>query len=80
MEPNFSTHDLVTVMQHRSTPQMNFGLTDTICLSLAIALPAAVIVAIVGYRKYEAKIMRQRLERIQRLNRIWQLDSGKSLS
>jgi hypothetical protein len=59
------------------TPQTDVAQSNPIISSLAIVLPAVVLCAIVGYRKYRAMILRRQ---IQRLNQLWQLDISKNLS
>ena len=66
-----------TSTQPNPTLQPDFALSNTISGSLTIILPAIVICAIMGRRKYRTTILQRR---IQRLNRLWQLDSNKKLS
>jgi hypothetical protein len=44
---------------------------------LVILIPIVIVCAIMGDRTHKAKVLQQR---IHRLNRIWQLDSSKKLS
>lgn len=72
-----STLKTGTFTQPSSTAQTDAALFNVIGGSLTIALPLVLSCAIVGYRKYQAVILQQQ---IQRLNRLWQLDSSKNLS
>lgn len=77
MQGGACTFKPVTSMQHNSTQHTNVALIDIFSVMMAIAFPAVAIVAVVSYRKQRAKVLRQR---IQRLNRLWQLDSKPKLS
>jgi hypothetical protein len=77
MRGNPGTVKIVTSTQPDSTPQPDLVLTNVVSGSLAIALPVVLICAIVGYQKHKAAVLRRR---IQRLNRLWQLDSSEKLS
>jgi len=59
-----------------STQSTDSASTDLFTSWMAIAFPIFVVIAIVIYRKHQTRIRRQR---IQRLKRIWQLDSSKTL-
>lgn len=74
---NPSTLKTGTSTKPNSTSQTDAALFNVMGGLLAIALPLILVCAIVGYRKYRAKILRQR---VQRLNRQWQLGSSKELS
>jgi hypothetical protein len=66
-----------TTTQPDLTPQPDVAPSNTILNSLAIALPLIAICAIVGYRKYRARVMQWR---IQHLNHLWHLDCNEKLS
>ena len=67
----------ITSTQHHSMQQVNVAQSNTISGLLVVLFPVVVVCAIVTYRKQRARTLRQR---IQRLNRLWQLDSSKNLS
>ena len=77
MQSGLSTYKTVPSTQHNPTQQSDIAATNAIIGSLAIALPVVVLCAIAGYRKHQSMLMQRR---VQRLNRIWQLDSSKKLS
>ncbi len=61
-----------------ATPNPSAQPSDAIFISTAIiVLPIMLMVTVLSYRRYRAMITRQR---IQRLNRIWQLDCSTELS
>ncbi len=67
----------VTFTQHHPTPPADVAATNAVIGVVAIALPIVLFCAIVAHRKHKATVMQQR---IQRLNRLWQLDSSETLS
>lgn len=53
------------------------NLVPSIAMSgLLIMLPVVVVSAVVSYRKYRSTVLQRR---IQRLNRLWQLDTHRKL-
>ncbi len=77
MQNSSSIHKTSTSTQHTLVQPTDVAATNALIGSLAIALPIAVLCAIVGRRKYQSTLMQRR---VQRLNRIWELDSSKNLS
>lgn len=77
MQSSLSAYKTITSPQYSSTQQADIAQANAIMASLVIALPIVVVCAIVGYRKYRATVMQQR---IKRLNRLWQLDASHKLS
>ncbi len=77
MQPGLSTQKTVTVTQHKPIQHTDVAPINAISVLLVLLLPVVVIGAIAGYRKRKATVLQQR---IQRLNRLWQLDSSKNLS
>lgn len=59
------------------TPPADVALSNTISGLLVIVLPAVVVCTILVHRKCREMILQRR---IQRLNRLWQLDSSRKLS
>jgi hypothetical protein len=84
MQSGLSIYKTVPSTQHNPTQQADIAATNAIIGSLAndfvalsaIALPVVVLCAIAAYRKHKARVLQQR---IHRLNQIWQLDSSKNL-
>ena len=77
MQNSSSLHKTSTSTQPHPTQPSDVAATNALIGSLAIALPVVVICAIAAYRKHQSTLMQRR---VQRLNRIWQLDSSKNLS
>lgn len=77
MQSGLSTYKTVTSTQHNSAHQADIARSNAIISSLTIALAVVVIGAIVTYRKHKATVLQRRM---QRLNRLWQLDTSKNLS
>ena len=77
MQGSLSIQKAVISTPYNPTQQASVARSNAICQLLVILLPVVVLCAIVGHRKYQAMVLRWQ---IQRLNRIWQLDSSKKLS
>jgi hypothetical protein len=63
--------------QRNAVQQNDVALSNNISGLLVIALPIVVICTIVAYRKRKAIVLQRRIDR---LHRIWQLDTSKKLS
>ncbi|KAM3098067.1 hypothetical protein ACKFKG_06490 [Phormidesmis sp. 146-35] len=78
MQGSLSTYKIIVPStQHHSVQPTNVAAVNVVLGSLAIAFPIVVGCAIVSYRTHRAMVVRRQ---IQRLNRIWQLDSSNNLS
>lgn len=77
MQSNLSTHRADISTQLNSTQATNITPVNALISSLMIAIPVVVITAVARYRKYRVMVIQKR---IQRLNRLWQLDISKNLS
>jgi hypothetical protein len=77
MHNNLYIQESATSTTHLSTQKADIAHSNTVSGLLAILLPTVALGAIAIYRKHQARMMRQQ---IQRLNRIWQLNSSETLS
>lgn len=77
MQGNTSNYKTVTSTQYNSTQPTDIARSTAISGFFVILLPVVVIGAIVGYRKCKAMVLQQR---INRLNRLWQIDSSQKLN
>ena len=77
MQVGLSTQKTVTTTQYNPTQQADVARSNAINGLIAIALPLVVIGAILAYQKHKSTVLQRR---IQRLNRLWQLDTSKNLS
>jgi hypothetical protein len=71
-----SSHRTITSTQHNLTQNADTTQANTINAVLVLLFPVVIICTIASYRKYRAIVMQRQ---IQRLNRLWQLDSSKKL-
>ena len=76
MQVGLSTQKTAAIVQCKPMQHTDFAPINAISVLLTIALPVVVIGAIVAYQKHRTTILQQH---IQRLNRVWQLDSSKNL-
>ena len=76
MQSAFYSQRTVPSPQYSPTQQADIARLNAINGLLVITLTLIVVGAIVGYRAHKATVLQRR---VQRLNRIWQLDSSKNL-
>jgi MFS-type transporter involved in bile tolerance (Atg22 family) len=76
MQSSLSTYKPITSTPHNLTQQADIARSNAIS-GLLVILFVVVVGAIVGYQKHRSTIMQQR---IQHLNRIWQLDPKRKPS
>jgi hypothetical protein len=77
MHHNLYIQESATSTTHPSTQQADIAHSNIVSGLLAILFPIVALGAIAICRKHQARLMRQR---IQRLNQIWQLNSSETLS
>ena len=75
MPTNLRTYRTVPSTPYLVDQHMAEARSQIISGLFVILVPLIVVGAIVGYRKYKARMTQQQ---IQHLNRLWQLDSSKS--
>jgi MFS-type transporter involved in bile tolerance (Atg22 family) len=77
MQAGLYSQKTVTTTQHNPTQHTDVAPINVISVSLTITLLVIVLGAIVAYRKHKARVLQQR---IHRLNRLWKLDASKKLT
>lgn len=76
MQSNLDFLRIISPMPYNPVQQTNMTRSQASIGLLAILLPVVVVCAIMGYQQHQAWVLQQR---IQRLNRIWRLNSSKNL-
>lgn len=74
MQNGLSHHQTMTVSQNIVTPKEQINQSAGLSGLVAILFPLAIIGTIAGCKKYKATLKQRRIDR---LNRIWQLEASR---